>query len=424
MAKNILYLAENALSPVQGGGIVTYALLRGVPAENVFGLYSYQHITPATEYARCMHLLPRRDGRGKAAPRSTVGHGVAPEGAVVLKLRQARALAQHALDRLLGRDTRAAIARIDGAGFRPEVVFAAPLSYRMLRLARSLATHYGVQVVMLNMDDWVSEQAWVWGPLGGYLRRAVEAEMRAIAPMTALAFSNSARLADELGRRYGIRHETMNNACYDLMQGAPYRPPVRAGRPLVVTFAGALNWHLQGETLVLFSRAVADLAARRPVELHIFAPRDFAPIANQASIPGKVLYRGFCPKDELVKHYLESDFLVATTTFDERSILLFKHSLATKLSDYLSVGRPVISVGHPQWALHDYVEEHGAGVAVRSPRLEDIKQALGAMFEWSEQKKVEVGRANRELWKRAHDVTVMGAKARELLGLGPVPAEL
>lgn len=424
MARNILYLAENALSPVQGGGIVTYALLRGAPAEKVFGLYSYQHITPAPEYAACMHLLPRRDGRGKTAPRSTVGHGVAPEGAVALKLRQARALAQHALDRLLGRDTRAAIARVDRAGFRPEVVFTAPLSYRMLRLARSLAAHYGVPVVMLNMDDWMSEQAAVWEPLGGYLRRAVETEMRAIAPMTVLAFSNSARLAGELGRRYGIHHETMNNACYDLMRGAPYSPPVRRNGPLVVTFAGALNWHLQGETLVLFSRAVAELAARRPVELHIFAPQDFAPIANRASIPGKVLYRGFCPKDELVKHYLESDFLAATTTFDERGILLFKHSLATKLSDYLSVGRPVISVGHPQWALHDYVESHGAGVAVRSPRLADIKQALDAMLDWSEQKKAEVGRANRELWKRAHDVTVMGAKARELLGLGPVPAEL
>ncbi len=423
MQKNILYLAENALSPVQGGGIVAYAVLRGAAPEKMFGFYTYQNITPAPEYSGCMHLLSRRDGRPAQTFRPAVSPVLIPEGTLAMNLRRAHALAAHVLDRVSGRDTRAAIARIDAAGFRPEIVFTAPLSYRMLRLARTLAGHYSVPVVMLNMDDWMSEQAGVWGPLGGYIGLAIAAEMRAIAPMTEFAFSNSARLAELLTRRYAIRHETANNACYDLLRGAAEAPPRRNSGPLVVTFAGALNWHLQGETLVLFSYALAELATRRRVELHIYTPWEFAPIANQISIPGKVLYKGFCTKDELVKNYLESDYLVATTTFDERNILLFKHSLATKLSDYLSVGRPVISLGHPQWALHDYVEENGAGIAIREAGIPAIKRALEAALDWSEERRAAVGRSNRELWARAHDVTVMGAKPRALLGLGPVPAE-
>jgi hypothetical protein len=422
MAKKILYLAENALSPVQGGGIVTYALLRGVRPEDILGLYVYGHITPASEYADRMQLLPRRDAgsRRHRPPGEDGGDGIEP---LARQLRRARALGLHALDRLTGRDTRAAVARIDAARFHPEVIFAAPLSYRMLRLARTLAAHYSAPVVMLNMDDWMSEQEAIWGPLGGYLRAAIAAEMRAIAPMTTLALSNSARLAEVLTRRYAIRHETANNACYDLLRGGAWvAPPERGGRA-VLTFAGALNWHLQGETLVLFSRVLAELATRRPVELHIYAPREFAPIAQRIAIPGKVVYQGFCAKDELVKRYLDSDFLVATTTFDERNILLFRHSLATKLSDYLSVGRPVISLGHPQWALHDYVEEHRAGVAIRDARLPAIEQSLEAILDWGRERRAATGRANRELWARAHDVTVMGAKARGLLGLGPVPAE-
>src|SRR5262249_21370566 len=120
---------------------------------------------------------------------------------------------------------------------------------------------------------------------------------------------------------------------------------------------------------------------------------------------------------------LESDFLVATTTFDEANILLFKHSLATKLSDYLCAGRPVISVGHPQWAVHDYVEANAAGVAIREQAIARVKEALARALDWGAERRASIGRANRELWKRAHDVTVMGAKARELLGLGAVPAE-
>jgi glycosyltransferase involved in cell wall biosynthesis len=429
MSKNVLYLAENALSPIQGGGIVTYALLRGLRPENLFGFYTYENITPAVEYASRMQLLPRRDGRRGGEPQYRPGLGLVgaagmAEGLLGGTLRRIKMLGLHFRDRLFLSDANAAIARIAAAGYKPEVIFAAPLSFRMLHLARRLAAHYAIPVVMLNMDDWMSEQVAAAGPLSGYLRGAIASEMRAIARRTILALSNSPHLAEVLTRRYGIVHDTVNNACYDLLRGGKYSPPKRQPGPLVITFSGALNWHLQGETLVLFSHAVAELAVHRPVELHVYTPWEFAPIANQISIPGKVLYRGFCSKDELVKHYLDSDFLVATTTFDERNILLFKHSLATKISDYLCAGRPVISVGHPQWAVHDYVEAHGAGAAIREPRVADIKLALAPVLDWGEEEKNAIGRGNRELWSRAHDITRMGGRARELLGLGPVPAEL
>jgi hypothetical protein len=424
--KNVLYVAENAISPIQGGGIVVYALLRGLAPENLFGFYAYEGITPAPEYAGRMHPLPRRDGRrDQELPfRPRLGAVAAAEGLIGGNLRRGVMFGLHLRDRLALTDARAAIGRIDAAAFKPDILFAAPLSFRTLHLARRLAEHYRIPVVMLNMDDWMSDQIAAAGPLSGYLRGAIASEMRAIAPHTPLALSNSPRLAEELVQRYGISHDTVNNACYDLLRGGAYVPPRRQQGPIVITFSGALNWPLQGETLVLFSYAVAELAIRRPVELHVYTPWEFAPIANQISIPGKVVYKGFCSKEELVKSYLESDFLVATTTFNERDILLFKHSLATKLSDYLCAGRPVISVGHPQWAVHEYVERNGAGAAIRDAKIADIKVSLAALLDWSEERKDSVGRRNRDLWSQAHDITRMGSRAREMLGLGPVPAEL
>src|SRR4029079_16302556 len=59
--KNVLYFAENALSAIQGGGIVAYAVLNGLPAENLLGFYGYRNITPVPEYAdRFTYLGPWR----------------------------------------------------------------------------------------------------------------------------------------------------------------------------------------------------------------------------------------------------------------------------------------------------------------------------------------------------------------------------
>jgi hypothetical protein len=426
--KRVLYLAENAISPIQGGGIVVYALLRGLPPENLFGFYCYENITPAPEYAERLHPLTMRDGGGAGSsnyfrPQLAQSHGVETISGKLL--RGSRVFAAHLKDRLLHTDADLAMERIDAANYVPEVIFLAGLSFRMLHLARRLAERYSIPVVMLNMDDWMSDQTARSHPLSAYMRGAIAAEMRAIAPHVQVAISNSPHLAAELTRRYGIVHDTVNNACYDLMSGQGFVPRKKESEgPLVITFSGALNWHLQGETLVLFSYAIAELATRRPVELHIFTPWEFAPIANQISIPGKVIYKGFCSKDDLVKHYLASDFLVASTTFDELNILLFKHSLATKVSDYLCAGRPIISIGHPEWAVHDYVDKHSAGVTIRKGRIDEIKKSVARMLDWTPEQRELVGRSNRKLWEDAHDIVVMGRRAREAMDLGPVPAQL
>jgi glycosyltransferase involved in cell wall biosynthesis len=109
--------------------------------------------------------------------------------------------------------------------------------------------------------------------------------------------------------------------------------------------------------------------------------------------------------------------LVATTTFLEKRIRLFRYSLATKLSDYLCVGRPVLAVGHPDWALSDYVDAHGCGITVRTPDRSQLKAAIQRALVMSAEERERIGRANRKLWEQAHDVRVMAKRLREILGL-------
>lgn len=424
MPKNVLYFAENALSPIQGGGIVAYATLRDLPPEHLLGFYTYTNITPALEYAHRFHALQTLgegaiDGNALLPPYPHSVHGRSKLRRVVHGSRdKLRTLIAPMLTWRSRSDWRRVHDRVRKEAFRPELVFTAPLSLRMLQLAVKAANAYSLPLVMLNMDDWIAQESSRVAPLSGLWQRRVAAVMAAAKPRVLYAYSNSARLAGRLSQRYGIPHATMNNASADLMTGRPtwQAPPARKGT--LITFAGALNWHLQGQTLLRVAEAVTELRLDREIELRVFAPWEFAPLANLMNVPGAVTYAGFRAPGELVDSYLESDFLLATTTFLEEHIHLFRHSLATKLSDYLCVGRPVLSVGHPDWAVHDYVEEHGCGLAVRVPDRIEIRRQLLKAVAIDAAERERIGRSNRRLWEQAHDVRVMAAELREIVGLG------
>jgi glycosyltransferase involved in cell wall biosynthesis len=426
MARKILYVAENAISPYQGGGIVVAATLHGMNPADLLGFYRYTNITPSAEYAARFHELPSLGGAvtdvSQTLPPSPLS--AFPATGLHHYIRGARqrirSFAGPVLATLYGSDERTVRERAAREGFSPEVVFTAPLSHRMLSLAVRCAESYRIPLVMLNMDDWISEESARLGPLAGAWRSRIARTMARAKPHVIYAYSNSPHLAEILTRRYGIEHEAMNNASPELLAGRPsWQPPPKRDR-CVFTFAGAMNWHLQGQTLYRVAEAISELSIQRPVELRVLTPWEFAPMANHISVPGAVIYGGFRSGRDLVDAYLDSDFLVATTTFLEHRIHLFRHSLATKLSDYLCVGRPVISVGHPDWALHDYVEKNGCGIVVRTPDRSEVKAQLARAASMSEEARSRIGRANRALWERSHDAAVMARRLRQILGLdGP-----
>ena len=428
MGRRILYVAENAISPLQGGGIVVAATLRGLPAEDLLGFYRYTNISPSPEYASRFHELPSLGGSVadvsqtlppsplSAFPATGLNHYI--RGA----RQRIRSFAGPLLATVYGSDEAMVRDRAAREGFRPDLVFTAPLSHRMLSLAVHCAEEFRVPLVMLNMDDWISEESARLGPLADAWRSRIARTMARAKPHVVYAYSNSPHLAEILTQRYGIPHETMNNASPELLTGRPsWEPPPKRDR-CVFTFAGAMNWHLQGQTLYRVAEAVSELSIQHPVELRIFTPWEFAPLANHISVPGAVTYGGFRAGRDLVDAYLDSDFLVATTTFLEHRIHLFRHSLATKLSDYLCVGRPVFSVGHPDWALHDYVEKNGCGIVVRTPDRSEVKRQLAVAAAMPSEERSRIGRANRALWERAHDASVMARRLREILGIDEGPA--
>ena len=123
--KRVLYFAENALSAIQGGGIVAYAVLRGLPADRLLGFYDYRNITPVPEYAdRFEYLGPwKLPSSIRSVDRLT--NGLAGSTARYLSA-----------ERRVRRDFRAVRDRVTRERFEPEVVYFSGLSYRYLRRSR------------------------------------------------------------------------------------------------------------------------------------------------------------------------------------------------------------------------------------------------------------------------------------------------
>jgi len=426
--KRVVYFAENALSPIQGGGIVAYAVLKGIHPDNLLGFYDYENITPASEYADRFVLLPRWRFLSSLQMLQERVYDISNRISPVLTFFAAlyflifNSIPLVLLFPLLARrDLDKVMAEMDFRGFKPEQVYFSGLSLRYLTLAVAVAKRFNVPMVVLHMDDWMARECQQLGNLLGRIwHNWIVEQMRVAASLSLANTTNSPGLARKVTEMTGYPHDAANNCCADLLVSGEIAPlPERDFK--VITYAGAMNRNLQGETLIIFSRAVAELKAEGvKLQLRIYTPWEFAPIANSIRIPGAVEYMGHASRSELARAYADSDFLVTTTTFDEEKLTLFRYSLSTKLSEYLCLGRPVISVGHPYWHLHEYVKDNGCGIAITVRDLPAIKQQLRELLALPREEVLRIGTSNRDLWEKAHDVQVMAARTRNAVGLNDV----
>ncbi len=413
-AKKVLYFAENAISSIQGGGIVVYSVLKGLPPENLLGFFQYRNITPAPEYGDRFHYLGSDRVPDYAKPMLHKREYIDNFLRTFLFEKNSQLDLEHVLKQAAKED------------FKPDIVYFSGLSLRFLRLAVLAAEHFDVPMALLHMDDWMEVEKHRYKRWGDIWYKRIIENMTKAAKRSLASTTNSPSLANKVTRLTGCEHKPANNCCEDLLEFTPEQ--IKADNEIpVITYAGALNWHLQGETLITLAGAVAELNAEGTrVHLHVYAPWEFAHIINANEVPNAVYYKGQVSKKQLAEIYQKSDFLVTSVTFRRNNLHLFRHSLSTKLSEYLCVGKPVLSIGHPKWHLHEYVQEHNCGFSIymdENYKRAKVKEELRAMLATPKAELAEIGRRNRLLWEEAHDVKKMALETRQAIGLGDFPEE-
>ena len=267
--KRVAYFAENALSPIQGGGIVAYAVLQGIPAERLIGFYDYENITPASEYADRFILLNRWLFLGSIQMLMERVYDVTNKISSILTFIAAlyfwffNCLPLVFLFPVFARrDFNRVVKEMRERDFSPELVYFSGLSLRYLTMSVAVARHFDVPMAVLHMDNWMERECkQLGGVLGAIWHRIIVARMKEAAARSLSSTTNSPGLAKIITEMTGYQHKPANNCCSDLLQGVYF--PSLPGNPVpVITYAGAMNKNLQGETLIILSHAIAELNAK------------------------------------------------------------------------------------------------------------------------------------------------------------------
>ena len=122
-----------------------------------------------------------------------------------------------------------------------------------------------------------------------------------------------------------------------------------------------------------------------------------------------VEFRDPVPKKEAPKILSESDILILNL----EKVEVFKYGISpNKLSDYMSVARPIIfSVN----AINNPVKEAGCGLTVPPRDPKALAEAIIQLYQMPEEEREAMGRRGREYVERHHDIRKLGERLEGVL---------
>jgi glycosyltransferase involved in cell wall biosynthesis len=146
---------------------------------------------------------------------------------------------------------------------------------------------------------------------------------------------------------------------------------VNINKPLKIGYFGAVaNW--QRDALTAFAGALKGT----DTQLHIYSGVDELPIDLQVN---EVHFKGRIAPQEVQATMRKYDAVLLPISFKDELRNMSQFNIATKMSEYLACGVPIIAVGPAYSAMIKYLAEHEAAITVLSNKKEDITAAISLL---------------------------------------------
>jgi glycosyltransferase involved in cell wall biosynthesis len=146
---------------------------------------------------------------------------------------------------------------------------------------------------------------------------------------------------------------------------------VNLNKPLRIGYFGAVaNW--QRDALI----AVADALKGTDTQLHIYSGVDELP--NGLQVHG-VHFKGHIAPHEVQATMRNYNAVLLPISFKDELRNMSGFNIATKMSEYLACGVPIIAVGPAYSAMVKYLVEHEAAITIASTQKEDIANAISLL---------------------------------------------
>jgi glycosyltransferase involved in cell wall biosynthesis len=122
--------------------------------------------------------------------------------------------------------------------------------------------------------------------------------------------------------------------------------------------------------------AVAGALKDTDTQLHIYSGVDELP--NGLQVHG-VHFKGHIAPHEVQATMRNYDAVLLPISFKDELRNMSGFNIATKMSEYLACGVPIIAVGPAYSAMVKYLVEHEAAITVSSTQKEDIANAISLL---------------------------------------------
>jgi len=143
---------------------------------------------------------------------------------------------------------------------------------------------------------------------------------------------------------------------------------VKADAPLKIGYFGAVAaW--QRDAL----KAVANAISGTDVQLHIYSGVDKLP--DELNVPG-VHFEGSVKPEMVLPTMKNYDAVLLPISFQQKIRNMSQFNIATKMSEYLACGVPILAVGPLYAAMIDYLNDNNAAITVASNHESDIRNGF------------------------------------------------
>ena len=405
----ILVVSHNVFSETASMGKTLMSYFRGVSADDLAQLYVHSEV-PTTDFCTNYYrmtdkeiiksILTRRSGRvlteadvcrDRITARTDTGH----TAKLYQKARKRTPLVYLARNTwwALGKwKTRKLLDWVDG--FAPDIVFLASGDYAFTyRIARTLAKHRGLPLVVSCMDDYYFFNKNEGKLLGKWVHRRLMKEVRRTMVYASCIYAICDKMSLDYAELFGIPTHTMATP-------STISEPLPGARGNSISYIGGLGGdrHLQ---LVRLGQALHRIECEgKPSCIDVYSPESRPEVLAHLTEENGIRFHGKISAGEVLEVMSRSMALIHTESFDPQIRRRVAYSVSTKIADSLASGTCILAYGPGEIASIRYLSDNGAAYCITDG--DDVEQCLQDFLAHPERRQACVERALR-LARENHD---------------------
>lgn len=398
--ERLLIISNNVLSTTRNNGKTIYSYIDALPREQVAQLYFHAE-RPTIEGYSYYQITDKDIIRGMLSPekrgRSVEASKVMPIAGGVSNSKRRSSFFRLAREILWYRKwkSKRLLAWLDD--FSPSAVFfVAGDSEFAYDIYRFVINRYHPKASMYITDDYImprSKETF----LQKQRRKRIKAKIMNALTVTQNFLTVSPIMQTEYLKVFGRESRTIVN----LSESLRMEQVQSQTEKLVLLYAGSLYY---GRDAVLgkIATAIAEFNKKSTMQKAVLKVYTNSEPDQQSKerfvVEGASEYAGSLTKEELKLALNQADVLVFVESFDKEQIEKTRYSLSTKVPEYLSVGKPILTVG-PR---HIGSVEHLLDVSCCVNDLNDLKERLFVLLGDAFVRQ-ELAQAALEKYDRCHD---------------------